>query len=172
MWLQGKRETRQVIKYRDQSQLYWHLLYFQFSTGTGGELVGRVPEAGGRGGQGVGGARQSWHRGMIGSSWLLLLYFLFSKSSFYQQQQQKRQVDEEIFVPLFRFTHIYYFSLLYQRGTGSGEGAVCRREQEVMTFIIMIIMNILQQQGAAARDQGGDAQENVRPSWELEQVRH
>ena len=53
-----------------------------------------------------------------------------------------------------------------------GEGAVCRREQEVMTFIIMIIMNILQQQGAAARDQGGDAQENVRPSWELEQVRH
>ena len=66
--------------------------------------------------------------------------------------------------------HIY-FSLLYQRGTRSGEGAVCRREQEVMTFY-HVYMNILQQQGAAARDQGGDAQENVRPSWELEQVRH
>ena len=154
-------------------------IYFQFLLSARAEWAGRGLEAGGRGrslGSGRGPTLVTSGYDRIGSSWSLLsliLLFLCSKSSFYQQQQQKRQVDEEIFVPLFRFTHIYYFSLLYQRGTRSGEGAVCRREQEVMTFIIiMIIMNILQQQGAAARDQGGDAQENVRPSWELEQVRH
>ena len=95
-----------------------------------------------------------------------------SAASLHSTNNSNRRGKLMKYLCLYFALHIY-FSLLYQRGTRSGEGAVCRREQEVMTFIIiMIIMNILQQQGAAARDQGGDAQENVRPSWELEQVRH
>ena len=94
-----------------------------------------------------------------------------SAASLHSTNNSNRRGKLMKYLCLYFALHIY-FSLLYQRGTRLGEGAVCRREQEVMTFIIMIIMNILQQQGAAARDQGGDAQENVRPSWELEQVRH